>query len=540
MTTNQHVVPSEWAPLQIAVFRAIWFASLAANIGTWFQNVGGVWLMTRFTASPLLIALIQTATTLPVFLVGFPAGALADIMNRRHLLLATQSLILVAAATLSILTFSGLMNAPLLLGFTFVLGLGAILGNPAWQAVNAELVPTDELPAAVTLSSVSYNLARAVGPALAGLIIAVTGPAAVFLLNAIAFLYVVVVLFRWHPAPHKAVLPAERLIGAMRTGVRFVQNSPEMQTVLIRTFFFIFFISGLWALLPVIVKQDLRLGAAGYGLLLGCIGVGAIVGAAVLPQILRIIPVVDRQVIISTVVLALVMIALGYLRNLLVLCLITTIGGIAWIMLVSSFNVAAQEASPTWVRARALGAYLVVYQGGTAIGSLLWGALAASLGDPLAILLAALGAILGLAAGLRWHLADSEKQDLRPWHVTVPRLLIEPRLQEGPVMVQTEYCIDPQRAEDFLRAMQEVRHMRERDGAFGWFVARDPESDERHVEAFMAESWLDYLRQLDRMTNADHATLDHARSFHVGNVPPTVSPLIGEHPNWHSDPDKVG
>jgi MFS family permease len=351
MTTNQHVVPSEWAPLRIAAFRAIWFASLAANVGTWFQNVGGVWLMTRFTASPLLIALMQTATTLPVFLVGFPAGARADIVNRRRLLLATQGLILITAATLSVLTFTGLMNAPLLLGFTFVLGLGAILANPAWQAVNAELVPSDELPAAVTLSSVSYNLARAVGPALAGLMIAVAGPAVVFLLNAIAFLYVVVVLFRWHPAPHRAVLPAERLVGAMRTGVRFVQNSPEMQTVLIRTFCFIFFISELWALLPVIVRQDLRLGAAGYGLLLGCLGVGAVLGAAVLPQIQRKIPVVDRQVIISTVALALVMIALGYLRNLPMLCLIATIGGTAWIMLVSCFNVAAQEASPVWVRA---------------------------------------------------------------------------------------------------------------------------------------------------------------------------------------------
>jgi len=539
MTTNQQVVPSEWAPLQIAAFRAIWFASLAANVGTWFQNVGGVWLMTRFTASPLLIALMQTATTLPVFLVGFPAGALADIVNRR-LLLATQGLILVTAALLSVLTFAGLMNAPLLLGFTFVLGLGAILANPAWQAVNAELVPPDELPEAVTLSSVSYNLARAVGPALAGLIIAVAGPAAVFLLNAIAFLYVVVVLFRWHPAPHRAVLPAERLTGAMRTGVRFVQNSPEMQTVLIRTFFFIFFISGLWALLPVIVRQDLRLGAAGYGLLLGCIGVGAVLGAVVLPQIQRKIPVVDRQVIISTVVLALVMIALGYLRNLLALCLIAIIGGTTWIMLVSSFNVAAQEAAPTWVRARALGAYLVVYQGGTALGSLLWGALAAGLGDPLAILLAALGAVLGLAAGLRWHLADSEKQDLRPWHVSVPRLLIEPRPQEGPVMVQIEYCVDPQQAEDFLRAMHEVRRMRERDGAFGWFVACDPASEERHVEAFMAESWLDYLRQLDRMTNADHAIEDHARSFHQGSAPPSVTPIIAEHPNWDGAKDKMG
>lgn len=536
MASNQSVVPSEWTPLHIAVFRAIWFASLAANVGTWFQNVGGVWLMTRFTTSPILIALMQTATALPVFLVGFPAGALADIVNRRRLLLTTQGLILITAALLSLLTFAGLMNAPLLLSFTFVLGLGAILSNPAWQAINAELVLPEQLPAAVTLGSVSYNLARAVGPALAGLIIAVTGPAAVFLLNAVAFLYVVIVLARWHPAPHRAVLPAERVIGAIRTGVRFVQYSSEMQIVLIRTFFFIFFISGLWALLPVLVSQDLHLGASGYGLLLGCIGLGAVLGAAILPTIQRRLRIVDRQVIISTLMLALVMIALGYVRNLLLLCLVATIGGAAWIMLVSCFNVAAQEASPIWVRARALGAYLVVYQGGTAIGSLVWGLVAARLGDPLALLLAAVGAILGLAVGLRWHLADSEKQDLRPWHVSVPKLLVEPRQEEGPVVVQIEYCVAQPMTEDFLRAMYEVRRMRERDGAFGWLLTHDATDEERHIESFMAESWVGYLRQLDRMTNADHATLDRARAFHQGEASPTVTSLIAEHPNGHSAP----
>ena len=532
MATRDHATPSEWAPLHIALFRAIWFASLAANTGTWFQNVGGVWLMTQFTASPLFIALMQTATTLPVFLVGFPAGALADIVNRRRLLLATQGLILLAAAALSVLTWASLMNIPLLLGFTFLLGLGAILANPAWQALNTQLVPPAELPAAVTLSSVSYNLARAVGPALAGLVIALAGPAAVFLLNAFAFLYVVVVLARWHPAPHRAILPAERLTGAIRSGVRFVFNSPAMQIVLLRAFGFIFFISGLWALLPVIVSHDLHLGAPGYGLLLGCIGLGAVIGAAILPQVQRRIAVADRQVIVSTVCLALVMIALGYLHSLLLLCLITTIGGAAWIMLVSAFNVAAQEASPIWVRARALGAYLVVYQGGTALGSLLWGMVAARWGDALAMLLAALGAVVGLAAGLRWHLADSEKQDLRPWHVSVPKVMVEPHLEEGPVMVQIEYCVAPDTTEDFLRAMHDVRRMREQNGAFGWLLAHNPDDEESHIEAFLAESWADYLRQLDRMTNADHATLDRARSFHQGSGAPRITTLIAEHAHW--------
>ena len=248
------------------------------------------------------------------------------------------------------------------------------------------------------------------------------------------------------------------------------------------------------------------------------------------------VPIVDQRVLLSTVVLALVMVALGSLRNLPLLCLISTAGGVAWIMLVSSFNVAAQEASPAWVRARALGAYLVIYQGGTAIGSLLWGIVAALLGAPLAISLAALGAVLGLAAGLRWRLADSEKQDLRPWHVSAPRLLIEPREAEGPVMVQIEYCVAPARAEDYRCAMREVRRMRERDGAFGWFLARDPANAERHVESFMAESWLDYLRQLDRMTQDDHTIEDRARSFHQESTPPIVTPLIGEHPDWHDAP----
>ncbi len=392
----------------------------------------------------------------------------------------------------------------------------------------------------MTLSSVSYNLARAVGPALAGLLVAAVGPAAVFLLNALAYLYVEIVLLRWHPAPHRAVLPAERLVGALRTGARFVLNSPQMQTVLICAFLFIFFISGLWALLPVLVTQNMHFGALGYGLLLGCLGVGAVIGAALMPQVQRMVPVVDGRVALSTVVLALVMLAFGSLRTLLVLCLLAVIGGVAWIMLVSSFNVAAQEASPAWVRARALGAYLVVYQGGTAVGSLLWGVMAALLGAPLAISVAALGAVLGLAAGLRWRLADSEQQDLRPWPISAPRLLIEPREAEGPVMVQIEYCVAPARAEDFVRNMREVRRMRERDGAFGWFLARDPSDAQRHVEAFMAESWLDYLRQLNRMTQDDHATLDHARSFHQGGAPPAVTPLIGEHPNWHAGTKSLG
>ncbi|HLZ63078.1 MAG TPA: MFS transporter [Ktedonosporobacter sp.] len=521
--------PSEWAPLRIPLFRIIWLATLAANIGTWFQNVGGVWLMTTLTPSPVMVALMQTATSASALLVCLPAGALADIVNRRQLLLWAQGLILTVAIVLSILTFLGATTPWVLLTCTFLLGMGANAASPAWQAVTSELVPADELPAAVTLNSVSFNLARAVGPALAGVIVALAGSGMVFLLNAIAAFYVVATLYRWHTTPHKTILPAERMSAAVRTGVRFIRHSPEMQTILIRTFLFIFFISGFWALLPVVVRHELKLGSLGYGIILGCIGIGAVAGAALLPGIQRRFPIADTQVAISTIVLALVMVALGLIRNLPLLCLITAIGGISWIMLVSNFNVSVQEASPAWVRARALGAYLVIYQGGNALGSLVWGLMASWVGNPAALLIAAIGAVVALVAMMRWRLADAEKQDLRPWHTSEPKVLIEPKLNEGPVLIKIEYSIDPQQATNFIQAMYDVGRMRERDGASSWSLYYDPTNLQGHIEVFLVESWVAYLRQLDRMTVADHAIEDRACAFHQGSEPPPTRALVADH-----------
>lgn len=529
MASSPYTALSEWAPLRISLFRTIWLATLAANIGTWFQNVGGVWLMTILTPSPLLIALMQTATSLSAILVTLPAGALADIANRRQFLLRAQGFILTVAMLLSILTFLGAMTPWILLACTFLLGMGANAASPVWQAVTSELVPADELPAAVTLNSVSFNLARAVGPALAGVIIALLGPGMVFLLNAIAALYVVITLYRWHTIPHKTILPAERMSAAVKAGARFIRHSPAMQTILIRTFFFIFFISGFWALLPVAVNYDLKLGSLGYGLILGCIGIGAVAGAALLPLIQQRFPVADIQVAISTTLFAGVMIALAYLHNLYLLCLITAIGGSGWIVLVSNFNVSVQEASPGWVRARALGAYLLVYHAGNSLGSLVWGLTASWVGNSAAILIAAIGALMGLITMVRWRLADAEKQDLRPWHTSEPKVLIEPKLHEGPVLVELEYSIDPQQVAHFIRAMYDVGHMRERDGASSWSLYHDPTNPERHIEVFLVESWVSYLRQLDRMTMTDHAIEDRARAFHQGSEQPPTRVLVADH-----------
>ena len=281
---NSVVQPSVWSPLRQPVFRALWIATVASNIGTWMHDVGAGWLMTSLAPSPLMVALVQVATNLPVFLLALPAGALADVVDRRRLLLVTQSWMLAAAVALGSLTIAGVTTPWVLLSLTFVLALGAAINAPAWQTITPELVSRQELPAAITLSGVGINAARAVGPARAGLIIAATNPGVVFLLNGVSFLGIIVVLYHWRRPPQESVLPAERFIGAMRAGMRYVRHAPALQAVLIRAGAFILFGSVLWALLPGLARFELAQGPSGYGILLGSLGLGAVAGAAILPR----------------------------------------------------------------------------------------------------------------------------------------------------------------------------------------------------------------------------------------------------------------
>lgn len=322
------------------------------------QNVGAAWLMTSLTPSPLMVALLQTATSLPVFLVGLPAGALADIFGRR-LLLLVQAWMLVATG-LGVLTLIGGTTPWLLLAFTFVLGLGAAMNIPVWQAITPELVSRSELPAAVALGGVGINLARAIGPALAGFIVAAAGPRAVFLLNALSYVGVMVVLYHWQRSPRQSALPTERVLGAIRAGGRYVQYAPALQGVLVRAGVFIICGSALWALLPVLAKQELGLDAIRYGVVLGCLGAGAVAGAAFLAKIRQTIS-IDRLVIGATVLFAISTALMAYLREFGLLCTAMFAGGIAWIAMMSSLNTAAQTVVPSWVQARALGVYLLVF-----------------------------------------------------------------------------------------------------------------------------------------------------------------------------------
>ncbi len=335
------------------------------------QDVGESWLMTSLTLSPVLVALVETAGSLPVVLAALPAGALADIVDRRRLLIVMQVWMGVVATVMGVMAVAGRMSPGRLLTLTFLLGIGSAVSNPVWQAITPGLVPSEDLPAALSLSGVAVNIARAIGPAIGGFIVAASGPWAVFFLNAVSFTAVFVVVYRWEPPARRSTLPSEEIIGAMRAGTRYLRHSLELQTVLIRCGVFIICASGLWALLPQQARRGLGLSSFGYGVLLGCLGSGAIVGAWLLPS-LRERFAINQLTVGGTIMFAFAAVALAYVRSFPLLALALAIGGVAWIAVLSSLNVSAQAATPPWVRARVMAVYLLVFTGGLAAGSAVW------------------------------------------------------------------------------------------------------------------------------------------------------------------------
>ena len=492
------------------------------------QDVGESWLMTSLSASPVLVALVETAGALPVVLVALPAGALADIVDRRRLLLFMQGWMVIAAGAMGALALLGQMTPSRLLSLTFLLGIGTAMSNPAWQAITPELVPAEELPASIALSGAGINIARAIGPALGGFIVAASGPWAVFFLNAISFIAIMVVLYRWQPSRRKSKLPSEDIVGAMRTGTRYLRHSPELQTVLVRSGIFVICASALWALLAQQARRHLGLGSFGYGLLLGCIGFGAVVGAWFLPKIRERLS-MNSLVAAGTVGFALATISLAYVHSFAVLAVALAVGGVAWIAVLSSLNVAAQIVTPSWVRARVMAVYLLVFFGGLAGGSAVWGFAAARVGVSVALLFAAVGLLIGLTATWRYRLVGDEELSLTPsMHWPEPIVMIDARPEEGPAITVMEYRIDPKTAAGFLLAMKEMKRIRQRDGAIRWNLSRDTADPERYLETFVTESWAEHLRQHERVTAEDREAEQRARAFHLGPDPPKITHLIAE------------
>jgi len=394
---------SAWAPMHEPLFRSLWIAAVISYTGTWMQNVGAGWLMTQLTMSPLMVSLVTAATTLPVFLVMLPAGALADLVDRRRFLLITQSWMVAASAVLGIVTLLNLVTPWMLLAFTFLLGLGAVMNDPAWQAITPEIVCAENHAPAVALNSVGFNVARAVGPALGGLVIAAAGSGWAFLLNAASFFGVIFFLYHWK-RPHYEHVERSKVSDALLAGLRYVRGAAVVRSVLIRTAAFSLAASSLPALLPIIARPH---GAAGYGLLLGSFGFGALAGAALLPRMRSRLS-VDGVVVFAILLFAAMTFAAGRTQSFDELTLILFASGTAWIAILASLNVAAQTMSPSFLRARALSMYLLVLQGGMALGATAWGALATRFGVPQALLFSALALAAGLATVPRHRLTSHE------------------------------------------------------------------------------------------------------------------------------------
>ncbi len=497
------------------------------------QDTAGTWLMVTLTTSPLLIALMQTAASLPVLLLGLPAGANADMFDRRRLLIFWQSWMLGAVAILSVLTVAGVVSPWTLLTLTLLLNIGAAMSNPAWQAIVPELVPRTELPDAIALNSAGYNLARALGPALGGLAIAgfasaVTGAGVVFFFNSASFLAVIIVMYRWKRAPlFKSSLPTERLFESMQSALRYTRHSPPMLAILLRAFLFTLFVSSMWALLAVVAQQDLKQGATGYGILTACIGVGAVVGATSLARLRRRFQ-ADSIVLVATAVIAVTLGVLAYARNVPLVLFALLAAGFAWTSTTSTMNVAVQMSVPAWVQARALGTYQMVFQGGMALGSAAWGFLAEHTSASQALLCASVGLMITLPLARRWPLIRGDQPDLSLAMPPRPetRYVRQPENNEGPVLVTIEYEISAEQYAEFAHRIHQMRDVRLRDGAARWGVYQDAADPERLVETFVVDSWLEHLRLRERMTASDRVVRDSVWALHKGEAPPKISHMI--------------
>jgi MFS family permease len=506
---------SAWSPLHNALFRSLWIATIVSNVGTWMQDVGSGWLMTSLSSSPSMVALVEAADSIPVMLLALPAGALADIVDRRRLLIAIQFYLLIVAGALGLLTWLEMTTAWVLIGFTFALGVGSAMMMPAWAAIVPDLVPADEMPAAVALNSIAINASRAIGPAIAGLLVAAVGPWLVFALNALSYVGILAVLLHWRREHRKNTLPAERFFSAIRVGMRFVMHTRALQIVLIRGSAFFVFAAATWSLFPLIVRRELGRGPEIYGLLLTCIGVGAVAGAVLLPR-LRAKVSRDTLVAGASALFALAALALGHLQNIGLLAVAMLATGVAWISILSALQVSAQMTLPAWVRARGLAAFVVIFMGGMALGSILWGQVATRIGISGALTTAAIGTILAIGLTWRFKLGQHEVLDFTPsleW--AAPVLAETPEPDGGPVMVTIEYRVQPDKRTEFVAAMNAVREMRRRNGAYFWELFHDSADPAHYVECFMDESWLEHLRQHERVSVSDREIQQRAKQYMV-------------------------
>jgi MFS family permease len=511
---------SPWSPFRHTNFAVLWTATVIANIGTWMYNAASGWLMTSLNPDPFVVSMVQVATTLPMFLFAIPAGALADIVDKRRFLIGAEVLTTVVSAVFAAIVALQLANPVNLLLFTFLIGAAGAITAPAWQSIVPQLVPKQDLQPAIAVNSVGFNISRAVGPALGGLIVAGIGIAAPFWLNAASNLGIVGALLWWRaPKGSTSRLPVERFGSAIRTGFRHARNNPHLRATLIRGAAFFLFASAYWALLPLVARTQVAGGPELYGFLLGAIGAGAVGAAFILPWLkTKLGP--DRTVAMGTLGTAMALLLFAFARDAATALAACLIAGASWIAVLASVNVSAQVALPEWVRGRGLAIFITTFFGTLTAGSAIWGKVAGMAGLPLAHILAAVGALIAIPLTWRWKLQTGARLDLTPsLHWPTPIVAGEIEHDRGPVLVTIEYKIDAKDREPFLAALERVAQERRRDGAYAWGVFEDTAEQGRILETFLVESWLEHLRQHERVTNADRILQETVGRFQTEGTP---------------------
>ena len=531
------------APLRHAVFRRIWFASLVSNLGILIQGVGAAWAMTQMTSSADKVALVQTALMLPVMLISMPAGAIADMHDRRIVALVSLGIALVGATTLTVLAWLGLVTPNILLALCFIVGSGMALFGPAWQASVSEQVPAETLPAAVALNGISYNIARSFGPAIGGIVVATAGAVAAFAVNAALYLPLMVVLFLWKRASEPSRLPRERLNRAMVSGVRYITNSPAIKIVLTRTLVTGIIGGSVSALMPLVARDLLHGGAQTYGIMLGAFGMGAVLGALNIGEVRRRMS-GEAAVRACAISMAGGIAAVALSTNAILTAVALVLAGAVWMLAVALFNIGVQLSAPRWVAGRSLAAFQASIAGGIAVGSWGWGHLTDLAGVETALLVSAglmlLSPLLGI--WLRMPRVGARNED-------ATELLADPEVQlsltgrSGPLVVEIEYRVAQDNARAFHNVMQEVQLSRQRNGAYGWSIARDIGDPELWTERYHCPTWFDYLRQRNRATQSERALHQRAIDFHLGPDPIRVRRML-ERPfgsvRWKEDtPDRA-
>jgi MFS family permease len=522
-----------WAPLRSPDFRRLWSAQFTSNVGSWMQTVAAQWVMISLTSSALLLSAIPAAASIPVLLLAVPAGALGDLVDRRRLILISQATMLLAAIALAALDAAGALTPALLLVLLFSIGVGNAASAPTWQTLQPELVPDADRPQAIALGSVNQNLARAVGPALGGVLLAATSAAVVFLTNAVSFVAVLVAVLVTAVPRRRVTLPREHAGAAVRAGGRFVRNSPVLLALIARSIAFIFLAGAIWALLPLVARHRLGLGVAGYGLLLACVGVGAFAAATFGPALKR--RLAPRAIYaLACVIVACASVALALTHSVAVAVVALIAAGGSWIMGIGLLGAAYQGHLPSWVKARGVSYYLVAFQGANGIGALCLGTVAQAATVSTAFLVIAVG--LGVSAIVTWPLA------LPAWTAEdgamaepLPLPQIDGAVEEGPVLVTVEYALAPGNAEELIDSAGELRRSRRRTGAIRWHLDRDLEDTDLFIETFLVGSWVEHQRQHARLEAAGRGVLDRIDALLRSDRPRTARHALGVRASRHRE-----